>query len=146
MQVRELMSETVICATPQMSLQDAARLMKDRDIGSLPVVKNSSNKKLIGMITDRDIVCRALAEGRNPMDMTVQDVMSSGSVYKLHADSSEAELCQVMEERQVRRIPVVDDNDLCIGIVSQADIARMAPESETGEVVQQISQPGRTAW
>ncbi len=141
MQVEELMSETVICGTPGTSLQEAARLMKDRDIGALPVVASNDNRQLVGMITDRGITCRTLAEGRNPMELIVEDVMSGGPIFSVHGDTDERDLCQLMEIHQVRRMPVVDEGGNCCGIVSQADLARNAPEHDTAEVLQRISQP-----
>ena len=141
MQVKELMSETVICVTPGTSLQDTARLMKERDIGALPVVASEDNRQLIGMITDRDITCRTLADGRNPMELMVEDAMSGGPIFSVHAETDERDLCQLMETHQVRRMPVVDERGNCCGIVSQADLARNAPEHDTAEVLQRISQP-----
>ena len=142
MQVKELMSETVICVTPETSLQEAARYMNERDIGSLPVVESTENKKLIGMLTDRDITCRIVAQGKNPLDLTVQEAMSTGPVFNVRPETSEDDLCKAMEEHQIRRMPVVDGQDVCCGIVSQADIAqRGSSEHETAEIVQYISRP-----
>jgi CBS domain-containing protein len=141
MQVKEMMSDRVICVTPENSLQEAAGFMCDYDIGSLPVVESAETKRLVGMITDRDITCRSVAEGRNPLELKVRDVMSPGPVHCVHPGSSEQELWRSMEEHQVRRMPVIDDEGNCCGIVSQADVARQAPEHETGELVQEISRP-----
>lgn len=141
MRVKELMSETVTCVTPDMSLQEAAQYMDERDIGSLPVVESAENKKLIGMITDRDITCRTVARGKNPLELTVQDAMSSGPIFSVHPETDEQELCKIMEEHQVRRMPVVDEQGVCCGIVSQADVAGKASEHETAEIVQEVSRP-----
>lgn len=140
MQAKDLMCETVICCTPDTNLGDVARLMNEHDCGAIPVVESAENKKLAGVVTDRDIVCRILAQGHNPLELTARDCMSS-PVHAVHADTDEAELCQQMEKHQVRRMLVTDDQSTCIGIVSQADIARLAPEQETAEVVRDISRP-----
>lgn len=140
MQAKDFMTEPVHCCTPETSLGEVARIMKERDIGCLPVVESQEQRKLIGMITDRDIVVRSLAQGYNPLEMTVADCMTT-ELFTVHAETGEQELCQLMEQRQVRRVPVVDDQGTCLGIVSLADIARKGTEQETAAVTRDICRP-----
>ena len=144
MLTRELMSEEIACCTPETSLVDVAKLMAERDCGCIPVVESQQSKRLAGVITDRDIVVRAVANNRDPSTATAGDFMSR-PVFTATPETSEEELCHLMEQHQVRRVPVVDENSACCGIVSQADIARVAPEAETAEVLRDISQPSGAA-
>ena len=145
MKVKEIMTDAVACCTRDTPLQEAARLMAQNDCGALPVVEDKSSMKLTGIITDRDIVVRCLATGKSPTDAKVGDCMTPRVVStKPEADLREAE--RLMEQNQVRRIPVIDDRSkACVGIVSQADIAIRAPEKEVAEVVREVSQPARRA-
>ncbi|MFW6060769.1 MAG: CBS domain-containing protein [Phycisphaeraceae bacterium] len=138
MQARDFMTEAVYCCTPETSLRDVARTMAERDVGCLPVVSDQDSRKLIGMLTDRDIVTRTLAQDRNPWELSAGDCMT-GEIFTVHPDTSEEELCELMEQKQVRRVAVVDDQNICHGIVSQADIARKASEHETATVLRDIS-------
>jgi CBS domain-containing protein len=137
MQVREIMTENPACCAPDSSIIEAARIMAERDCGEVPVV--DQNRKLSGVITDRDIACRAVAQGKDPQRTRVREVMSS-PVVTVTPEASLEECCKTMEQNQVRRVPVVDRSGACCGIVSQADIARNAPEDATAEVVKDISQ------
>jgi CBS domain-containing protein len=139
MRASDLMSEAVICVTSETKLQDAASLMRNHDVGLLPVVDD--NEKLVGVITDRDIVCRAVAQGRNPLDLTVGEAMSGGEICSVTPETEEETVCAVMEEHQIRRVPVVDSDGRCCGIVALADLARRSPEHEIAEVVQAVSRP-----
>lgn len=138
MQARDFMTELVHCGTPDMPLRDAAKLMAERDLGCLPIVSDQDSRKLIGMLTDRDITVRTLGQNRNPWEMTVGQCMTA-EIFTAHPDTSEEALCQLMEDHQVRRVPVVDDENICHGIVSLADIARKGSEHETFAVVRDIS-------
>ena len=141
MQVREIMSQNVTSCTPESTLEEAARLMEEHDCGAIPVVEEGT-EKLMGIVTDRDIVCRAVAQGRNPAETQVQECMSEAPATVL-PDTDVEICCEIMEKEQVRRVPVVDLAGKCCGIVAQADIARRAPEHEVAEVVRDISQPSR---
>lgn len=143
MQAKDFMSEPAMCCTPQTTLTDVAKLMAEYDCGAIPVLESEQGSRLAGIVTDRDIVIRVVANGRNPSEVTVGEIMTR-PVFTVHAETSEQELCQLMEQHQVRRVPVVDENGICCGIVSQADVARVAPESETAEVLRDISQPATT--
>ncbi len=140
MQVKELMTGDVACCTRDTNLQEVAQKMVECDCGAIPVVESEESRKLVGIITDRDIVCRTVAQGKNPLEMTAGDCMT-GSCTTVTPDTDVEECCHVLEEKQIRRVPVVDESGGCCGMVAQADIARRAGEHETAEVVQRVSQP-----
>ncbi len=140
MRVEELMTENPACCPPTATLQEVARVMADCDCGEVPIVESRNSRRLIGVVTDRDIACRAVAEGMDPRQTTAQDIMSAPVVWVMPETDIE-ECCQKMEDNQIRRVPVVDDRGRCCGIVSQADVARSAPAEETAEVVRDISRP-----
>lgn len=140
MQVREIMTADPACCTADTSLAEVALLMLNNDCGEIPVVDNFDRRQLMGVITDRDIVCRAVAEGKSPTDTAAAEAMTD-SVVSVQDDEDIEACCQKMESHQIRRIPVVDAQGGCCGIVAQADIARQASEHETAEVVNRISQP-----
>jgi len=139
MTVKELMSEDVACCTPDTSLCDVASLMVDHDCGAIPVVESASNRKLVGLLTDRDIICRTLAQGKDPYHMAAGDCMSM-PVVTVGPDSPVEECTRKMEQSQVRRLVVVDGTGDCIGMVAQADLARHAGACRTGEAVKKVSQ------
>jgi len=138
MNVREVMTESPTCCTPETGLQEVAQMMVDCDCGCIPVVDGNDSKMPIGMITDRDITCRVVAQGRNPLDLTVRDAMTS-TVVSVTPDTSLDSCLDLMEESQVRRIAVVDGQGKICGIVAQADVAPKADDEKTAEVVQQVS-------
>jgi CBS domain-containing protein len=144
--IHDLMSRNVATVQPQDSVEEAARLMHRHDCGALPVVQ--SNGRLIGMITDRDLVIRLLARGRDPLRSRVADAMTEEAYAVRMDDDAEAAL-RVMARQQVRRVPVVDDRDRIVGIVSQADLARHARRGrdveprEVAETVAEISEGRR---
>ena len=140
MQVKDIMTKNPACCTPDTNLQEVARLMVERDCGESPVVQSKQSMKLVGVITDRDITCRTVAVGKNPLEMTVRQCMSSPSVIVAPEASLET-CCETMEASLVRRIPVVDETGRCCGIVSQADIAKNAANQDTAQVLKQLSQP-----
>ena len=136
MKVSEAMSQDVRIAAPNQSICDAARLMAELDTGALPV---GDNDRLVGMITDRDIAIRAVAEHKSP-DTRVQEVMSHEVLYCFD-DQDIREVARNMGEKQVRRMPVVNRSKRLVGIVSLADIAREGG-APTHETLSQISKPG----
>lgn len=142
MQVQEIMSANPACCGPSTSLADAAKLMTDHDCGEIPVVDDAGRP--IGVITDRDIACRAVAQGMAP-STPVRDVMSN-PVITASPEMSLDDCCKTLEENQIRRMPVVDENGACCGMVSQADIALNAPEHEIAEVVRDVSRPAHETW
>lgn len=138
MQVRDIMTENPACCSPEASLQDAAKLMADCDCGEIPVTDDQNHP--VGVVTDRDICCRAVAQGMDPTQTPVREVMTSPAVTVGPEDSIE-DCCKLMDDNQIRRVPVVDDAGACCGIVAQADIARKLDEQEVGHILRDISQP-----
>lgn len=124
------------CCSPETPLNEVANLMVQADCGEIPVVDASN--RLVGVVTDRDIVCRIVAKGKDPGSCAAQDAMSQPVVAVL-ADTTLDEVVAVMEENQIRRVPVVDAQGCCCGIIAQADVALVARESETGELVREVS-------
>ena len=137
MNVRELMTQDPVCCTPDSSLQDVAKMMVSNDCGEIPVIQTAQNRRLVGVITDRDIVCRAVAEGKG--STTKVDQCMTRDVVTVTPETSLEDCRQLMEDNQIRRVPVVDSNDSCCGIVSQADIAVRATPAATGELVREVS-------
>lgn len=138
MKVKEIMTENPACCTGSTNLQEVAKMMVDNDCGCIPVVENEDNKKPIGMITDRDITIRTVAKGKNPLEMTAEEVMSK-QVITVKEDTPVEDCCNLMEENQIRRVAVVDQNGSCCGMVAQADIALDTDDDKTAEVVQEVS-------
>lgn len=133
--VREFMTTDARCITENQSLVDAARMMMDLDCGSLPICGDDGRLK--GMITDRDIVLKCVAEGRNPADVMARD-LATGKPYWVDADANVDDAINMMETHQVRRLPVISDHRM-VGIISQGDIARNYSEQRVGELVEHIS-------
>jgi CBS domain-containing protein len=132
------------CCTSETGLQEVAQMMVDNDCGEIPVVDDKKKQMPIGVITDRDIVCRTVARGLNPFDLTVADCMSKPCVT-VTPEMSVEECCRVLEENQIRRVPVVDAGGYCCGIVALADIAWHTRKSVAGEVVKEVSEPRAAA-
>jgi len=136
----ELMTPSPTCAQASHSVADAAELMKREDVGLLPVVRDEGTR-LIGVLTDRDIVLQVVAEGRDPRTTRVEDAMTPDPLA-CRSDEPLETVMELMATHQVRRMPIVDDNGDVVGIVAQADLAtRLRDPRETGEVVQAISEP-----
>jgi len=142
MQVKDIMTVDPECSTPEETLAQAAKRMKDCDCGAIPVVENQAARKPVGIITDRDIVIRAVAEDKNPAKTKVSECMTK-SLITVSPEDDVQEVLRRMEQRQVRRILVVDSQGSVAGIVVQAQIARKVDKSKSGEVLQDISQPRR---
>ena len=142
MKVKDIMTADPTCCGPDTTLQKAAKMMVDEDCGCLPVV--DKDMKPLGTITDRDITCRTVAEGRNPLDLTVEDCMST-PVVSVSDGADLDECCRLMEDNQIRRMLVVDDNGACCGIVAQADIALEASEEVSGDLVKEVSKETASA-
>src|SRR5438067_6843610 len=134
--VKDAMTSSVRTAAPSQSLTDAAALMQQEDVGSLPVVDGD---RLIGMVTDRDIVVRGIADGSDPHAVQVGDI-ASRDIVTVRPDDDLDEALRLMAQHQVRRLPVVDDGQL-VGVVAQADVALEAKEKDLGHVVEEISKP-----
>jgi CBS domain-containing protein len=138
MKVNDLMTKDPACCTPETGLQEVARLMVENDCGEIPVVDSKRTMRPVGVVTDRDIVVRCVAEGSNPLEMEAGDVMSS-PVVTVSPDTTMEDVADLMEEHQLRRVPVVDEAGTICGIVAQADIARHANPREVAEVVKEVS-------
>jgi CBS domain-containing protein len=133
--VRDIMTPGAECASVSDTLVEAARKMRDLDVGALPICGDDS--KLAGMITDRDIVIRGLAADRDPSTAKVAD-LADGTPVTVGADDSVEEALATMSQHGVRRLPVIDGHDL-VGIVTQADVARNLPDDKIGDLVEAIS-------
>jgi CBS domain-containing protein len=140
MQVEGIMTRTVECCTPDTPLQQAAQMMNDCNCGLIPVVQDKKNRRLVGVITDRDICCRAVAKGMDTRSATVAQCMST-DVHTCTPHSDLDDCTQIMAKSQVRRIPIISDQGDVVGIVAQADIALSQPPSEAGQTVRQVSRP-----
>ena len=138
MNVREVMTADPACFTADTPLAEVAKMMVDCDCGAIPVVDSQDSKKPVGMITDRDITIRTVAEGKNPLDLTASDAMTV-NVMTVNPETSLEECCNLMEEHQIRRVVVVDNKGACCGMIAQADIAINADDRKTAEVVQEVS-------
>lgn len=144
MVIQDIMTEDPACCTPETGLQEVAQMMVDCDCGCIPVVDDDDARMPVGMITDRDITCRVVAQGKNPLDLTARDAMTS-TVVSVTPDTSLEDCLNLMEESQIRRIAVVDEQGAVCGIVAQADIANNAGPRQTAEVVQEVSKSAATA-
>lgn len=143
MKARDIMTANPESVTAGDSIQTAARIMRDSDVGIVPVVDDEGSRRLRGVITDRDIAVRCVAEGRDGT-CRVSDLMS-GDLVTARPDDDVSKVMDRMKTEQVRRIPVVDDSDRLVGIIAQADIALDGPgDKAIGDVVEKISEPGRS--
>lgn len=141
MRIAEIMTRNPTCCTPNSGLGTVARMMAECDCGEIPVVDNEQDRRPIGVITDRDIVCRTVARGKNPLELFARDCMTTPAVT-ITQDATVEDCCRLMEQRQIRRVPVVDQNGRCCGIVAQADLARHLPTQHLVGVVKQVSAGG----
>ncbi len=133
---RDLMTPDPKCVKEDQTLVDAARLMRDLDVGALPICGNDDRLK--GMLTDRDIVVKCIADGGDPNTVTAGS-LGDGKPVTIGVDDDIRDALVVMQDHQVRRLPVIDGHDL-VGIISQADIARELSATQTGETVAEISE------
>jgi CBS domain-containing protein len=133
---RDVMTLDPTCCTPHTTLDQVAKMMVQNNCGEIPVVDVADRP--IGVVTDRDIVCRVVADGKNPMAHTAESCMSAPAVT-VQADEAIEQVVATMEKHQIRRVPVVDERGCCAGIISQADVARVEPLSEIGELVREVS-------
>ncbi len=137
MRAKDLMTSKPACCTPDTPLRDVARMMVECNCGEIPVVDSMESMRPIGAITDRDITCRSVAEGKNPLGMTARECMTT-PCFTVSADASIDECSRVMEDHLIRRVPVIDRQGRCCGIISQADLARHVDEV-AAEVLRQVS-------
>jgi CBS domain-containing protein len=141
MKASDIMTKNPSVVTPETPLREAAKLMRDQDVGMLPVVDERGSRKVVAVVTDRDIATRCVAEGHDSSKCAVTEVMSKG-VRTCKADDDVDEIMSVMGKEQVRRIPIVDERGDLIGVVAQADIVRRGEDNKEAErTVEKISQP-----
>ena len=133
--VREVMTDNPRCVTPETLVSEAARLMRSEDVGSLPILEG---EKVTGVITDRDIVIRAVAEEKDPRGMPVREV-ASRELVTIRPDEDLSEALKLMASYQVRRLPVVDEDNTLVGVLAQADIAMEGKEKDFAHMVEDIS-------
>jgi CBS domain-containing protein len=133
---RDVMTSDPACCSLNTSLDQVAKMMVQNDCGEIPIIDTSNRP--VGVVTDRDIVCRVVAEGKNPSAHTAQECMTTPAVT-VRADAPIGDVIATMEQHQIRRVPVVDDGGCCSGIISQADIANAAAPNKTSELVTEIS-------
>ena len=139
---KDVMTQDPVCCEPGDSVTRVATVMKQEDIGSVPVVESQGSKKLVGIVTDRDLVLKVLAGGRGAEQATVKDAMTPNPVSCREGDDVNQAM-ELMKDRQVRRMPIVDPNGRLTGIIAQADVAtRVNRDNQTGEVVEAISESG----
>jgi len=136
---REIMTPNPEYVLPSDPVMKAAKLMKSEDVGPIPIVDDKDGKRLAGIVTDRDLAIKVVAEARDPRTTLVKEVMTDDVVTcKENEDVNQA--LKLMQENQVRRIPVVDQSDHLLGIIAQADVAtRLGQAQTTGKVVEDIS-------
>jgi CBS domain-containing protein len=135
MKVKEAMHAGVQWVEPNTPLITIAKLMRDHDVGALPV---GENDRLVGMVTDRDIVCRAIADGRNLETTTARDVMSKG-IFFCRTDEELDEAVHLMEKKKVRRLPVINQDKRMVGMLSLGDISHTGSRQLCGEVLEHVA-------
>lgn len=137
----EVMTRDPVCGVPGDSITRVAQVMKQQDVGSVPVVDSNDSRKLVGIVTDRDLVVKVLAQGRGIENATVRDAMTSNPVSCRDNEDVDRAV-KLMADRQVRRMPIVDGEGRLVGIIAQADVAtRVNRDHKTGELVEAISEP-----
>ena len=133
---RDVMTSNPACCRPETPLEQVAKLMVQHDCGEIPVIDTAEQP--IGVVTDRDIVCRVVAEGRNPVAYTAELCMSQPAVT-VPTSATLDDVLSTMEKHQIRRVPVVDQSGACAGIIAQADVAWAERTKEVGELVREVS-------
>lgn len=136
----DVMTPNPVCCTPDTPLREVARMMVEHDCGQIPVVVRLPTGRPLGVVTDRDIIVRLVARDRDVSAASAADCMSSPAM-RVSRDASLADCCTLMEQKQIRRLLVVDEDDAVCGIVAQADIARNGRDQVTAEMVKEISEP-----
>ena len=140
MQIREIMTPNPACCIPDSTVQDVARMMQENDCGCIPVVDSFAGMKPVGTITDRDITIRTVAANQNPMNMKASEIMTS-NIATVKPQMSLEECFDVMEDREIRRVLVIDEQGKCCGIVAQADIVQSGTNPiRTNKVIREISE------
>jgi CBS domain-containing protein len=142
MNIKDIMTRDPVCVSPNATVREAAQIMKTEDVGMVPVVESESERRLVGVITDRDIALRCVAEGRGG-DCRVSEVMSSGNLATCGVNDNVNRAMDAMRTEKVRRIPIVDERGGLVGIVSQADVVLKTTDDARAEhTIEDISEPG----
>ncbi len=143
MKIHDIMTKDPSTVTGDATVREAAQVMRSEDVGIVPVVDGKSDKRLLGVITDRDIAVRCVADGRDGNTCRVRDVMSGGDVTTCRENDDVNSVMEAMRTEKVRRIPIVDERGSLVGIVAQADIVRKANnDSRAQNTIEEISEPG----
>jgi CBS domain-containing protein len=138
--LKDIMTKDVACLLPDSSLIDVAKKMVECNCGEIPIVESFENKRVVGVVTDRDIVCRTIAVEKNPLECFAKDCMT-GTVVMGELDMSLENGLDLMEENKIRRLPIVDSQGRLCGIISQADLVNRVRKSKAGEMIQNVSKP-----
>ena len=142
MKIQEIMTKDPSCVTPEATIREAAQVMKREDVGIVPVVEAQGGRKLIGVVTDRDIAIRCVAEGKDG-SCHVREAMSTDDLATCTPNDDVDSAMQTMSREKVRRIPIVDERGSLVGIVAQADLLRRGhDDSRAAQTVERISEPG----
>jgi CBS domain-containing protein len=144
MEAKDVMTPNPVCCGPDTSLREVAQLMTEHDCGAIPVVDGATTRSPIGIITDRDIACRSVAVGTNPLELSAGDCMSAPCIA-VSVETSLEDCCNAMETSKVRRLLVLDKSGACIGIISQADVALRGQDEKATELLKEVSQPTTSA-
>lgn len=141
MKNRDVMTQSPVCCVASDSVNKAAQLMSIENVGAIPVVDSEQNKKLVGIVTDRDLTLKIVAENRSPRDTRIEDVMTRNLVT-CAPDDDLSKTIEVMSQHQIRRVPVVGTRGEIVGIIAQADVAlQNNNEQKTAQLVEEISRP-----
>jgi CBS domain-containing protein len=133
---RDVMTPDPACCSPHTTLDEVAKLMAQNDCGEIPIIDTAD--RIVGVVTDRDIVTRVVAEGKNPGAYTAETCMTD-PVVTVRVDTPLEAVVAEMEKHQIRRIPVVDEREACVGIISQADVSWSGPPRQVAEMVREVS-------
>ena len=146
MRIRDVMTTTPTCCLPDDNASKAARIMKDLNTGIVPVMENGQSSRLVGVVTDRDLCLEIIAEGRDPRTMKVKDCMTS-KVIACEPDDDVQKVMALMRDNQIRRIPVVDKQNVIQGIVSMADLMQRMElgSAETQQTLKKVTEPTKEA-
>lgn len=142
MRVKDVMTQNPVCCRTSDSAQSVAKALRDEDVGSIPVIADADSRQLVGIITDRDLCCTIIAQGLDPATTEIEVVMKRNPV-SCRAEQSLDACEKLMQLHQVRRVPVVDEQGRCVGMLSQADLARLEQPDKLHRTVAEISKPAR---
>lgn len=142
MKVKKAMTRDVKCCIPSETITEVARMMRTNDVGAIPVIKDKTSKQLVGIVTDRDICCRALTSKKASGKTRIEEVMTPKPVV-CHEEDTLDDCAHLMQKYRIRRLPVADESGACVGIIAQGDIARHLEAAKVGRTVAWISKPSR---